>query len=230
MPAHGSAIRYECKNGVAILSTDSGSAERYVSLMPIRPANQWVIRALEHSGLEQSDLNRQLAGRLKRKLDRTVINKIITDKRAVAADEMLAIEAVTGYPIPSPSVVTRVPILDTIQAGQFSPTFSYGGGGETVGVTDLGAGDFFAFRVSGDSMDRVSPEGSIIIADRDDRTLIAERFYIFSWQGELTYKQWRDDPARLSPYSTTGRHDAIFIRNKRGLEILGRVRRTLLDL
>lgn len=99
-----------------------------------------------------------------------------------------------------------------------------------LAFADLGRGDFFALRVVGDSMDRVSPEGSLIVVDRSDRTLIAEKGYVFSLRGETTYKLWRPEPPHLAPYSWNPSHKPTFIKGKRDLEVVGRVRRTVLDL
>lgn len=97
-------------------------------------------------------------------------------------------------------------------------------------VSDLGAGEFFGLRVEGDSMDRWSPPGSIIIVNRNDRELIAGKGYIFDLRGDTTYKRWQPEPPRLEPHSTNPAHQAKFIRRKKDLEVIGRVIRTVLDL
>lgn len=99
--------------------------------------------------------------------------------------------------------------------------------------SDLPPGDYFALKVRGDSMDRVSPEGSIIIVNRADATLVSGRAYVFSVGGEVTYKRWRPRPPRLEPYSTNPMNEPIFIDRSdksKELVVLGRVCRTVLDL
>ena len=229
MSVHGSDNRYDCKMPVAISATDRRSVRRYPTMMKLPPLDQWVADSLKLSKLSGAELARRLKKELRREFDRSMVQKMTTGERKVSADEMLAIEMLTRLPPPSPSVARRVPIIDWVQAGQFSESHSQDEG-PTIGVSDLGDGDFFALRVSGDSMDRISPEGSIIIVNARERELLPDRCYIFSWRGETTFKRWLDDPERLEPYSINGRHGSIFVKNKKGLSVIGRVRRTVLDL
>lgn len=98
-------------------------------------------------------------------------------------------------------------------------------------VRDLGPGDYFATKVEGDSMDRVSPPGSIIIVDRNDKVLVSGKYYVFAIGGKTTYKTYMaGDPPYLAPYTTNPTNPPIFIRKKSDIEIVGRVKRTLLDL
>jgi len=62
---------------------------------------QWVESAIEHASLGQSDLARLLADRLGTNFDRSKVYKILKDQREVSAEEMLAIEVITGFPAPA---------------------------------------------------------------------------------------------------------------------------------
>lgn len=94
----------------------------------------------------------------------------------------------------------------------------------------LGRGEFFATRVEGDSMNRVSPDGSIIVVNQSDIKLVSGRFYIFSIKGEPTYKIWQEgNPPFLKPYSTNPAHNPIIV-HRRELVVIGRVCRSVLDL
>lgn len=98
-------------------------------------------------------------------------------------------------------------------------------------IRDLGSGDFFATKVDGDSMDRVSPPGSIIIVDRNDKVLVSGKCYVFAVGGKTTFKMYMaGDPPYLAPHSTNPINPPIFIKRKADVEIVGRVKRTLLDL
>ena len=55
-------------------------------------------------------------------------------------------------------------------------------------IRDLGSGDFFATKVEGDSMDRVSPPGSIIIVDRNDKVLVSGKCYVFAIGGKNDFQ------------------------------------------
>lgn len=81
-------------------------------------------------------------------------------------------------------------------------------------------------------MDRLSPDGSVIIVNQADRTLIAGRAYVISRRGEATFKLWRADPPRFAPYSTNPMHEPIFVKSKEAAQdmVVGRVKRTVLDL
>lgn len=59
----------------------------------------WTKRALDHKGWKQAELARQLHDRFQWSDDRSVINKLVQGARALKADEMKQISALTGYPI-----------------------------------------------------------------------------------------------------------------------------------
>lgn len=126
--------------------------------------------------------------------------------------------------------VVSVPLLSWVSAGQLKDASSQIPAEELrlLSFAGLGAGDYFALEVQGDSMDRFSPDGSVIVVNRADRELVVDKPYIFSVRGETTYKLWH--PKYLAPHSTNAAHKPIFIERKKDLEVIGRVRRTVLDL
>jgi SOS-response transcriptional repressor LexA len=195
---------------------------------------QWVIAALAHAGLSQSELSRRLAAKLRRTPDHSIINKFLKSRRDISADELIAIEEITGHrrPVESASKIKEVPVVSWVSAGRLADASNQVPVNELplLAFADLGRGDFFALRVEGDSMDRVSPEGSIIVVNRSDRELVSDRCYIFAVRGETTYKRWHADPPYLAPFSTNAMHEPIFIKKARDMEVVGRVRRTVLDL
>lgn len=189
----------------------------------------WLRDAIKRTGIGQAELARRLTETLGRSIDRAAVNKMLSGGRDIAADEMLSIAKITGQPLPG---LTAVPLVAWVSAGKLADP------GSQVAVEEepplvfagLGAGDFFATRVKGDSMDRLSPEGSVIVVNRAERELLAGRCYIFSLRGETTFKRWNAEPPYLSPFSTNPEHQPIFIRKNRDFEVVGRVRRTVLDL
>lgn len=131
--------------------------------------------------------------------------------------------------------VSRIPLLDRVTAGKLKTPASQIPIEDVplLAFADLGRGDWFALRLEddADSMDRVSPPGSTIIVDRADRTLRTGRYYVFSIDGETTYKMWQEgDPGYLAPYSTNPSHKPVFVKRRRDFEVIGRVKRTVLDL
>lgn len=191
----------------------------------------WVGAALRHAGMEQAELARNLSAALRQPYDRSKVNKMLAGTRKVQVPEVLAIEQITGHPAPIGISVARVPILDWVSAGKLVPVASQVSVEEAprIVVGGLGHGDFFALRVEGDSMDRISPEGSIIIVNRADRALDAGRPYVFWVDGEATYKLWQPDPPRLEPHSWAA-HKTRFLKGMKGLEVIGRVKRSILEL
>lgn len=99
-----------------------------------------------------------------------------------------------------------------------------------IRVADLPvSGDWIALKVSGDSMDRISPPDSIIFVDRSDRNLVPNGCYVISdVEGNATYKRYRSSPVRFEPVSSNPRHEPIFPDNDP--IVVGRVRRSILNM
>lgn len=140
----------------------------------------------------------------------------------------------TGDEESSASRITEVPVLDAVPAGKLSAPLSQIADEDIprTPFADLGNGDFIALTVRGDSMDRISPDGSTILIDRSDRELVAGKAYVFSVRGEVTFKLFRNNPARLQPHSWNGVHEPRFVKSREEAErfVVGRVKRTVLDL
>lgn len=130
--------------------------------------------------------------------------------------------------------LATVPLLDKVTAGKLKSPSSQIPIEDVplLAYADLGRGDFFALTVEGDSMDRISPDGSVIVVNQADRTLVSGRAYVISRRGEATFKVWRPDPPRFAPFSTNPVHEPIFVKSKAEAEklVVGRVKRTVLDL
>jgi SOS-response transcriptional repressor LexA len=129
--------------------------------------------------------------------------------------------------------IKTVPLLSWVSAGRLADAQSQIPVEEVplLAFADLGRGEFFALKVEGDSMDRLSPEGSVIVVNRAEREPITGKPYVFFHRTEgTTYKLWHANPDYLAPHSWNGTHQPIFIQRKKDLEIVGRVRKTMLDL
>jgi SOS-response transcriptional repressor LexA len=130
-----------------------------------------------------------------------------------------------------PSFV-EVPVLSWVSAGRVSDVGSLevASADETVALSDLPAGEYFITEVVGDSMDRVSPEGSRVVVNVSDKRLIPGKAYIFSLRGETTYKFYQRDPIqRLEPFSTNPSNRTIYL-GEEGWSVVGRVFRSWIDL
>lgn len=93
-------------------------------------------------------------------------------------------------------------------------------------------GNYLALRVEGDSMDRISPPESIIVVNTKDRRLVQNACYVIVDQedGAASYKRWRPGPDRWEPVSVNPDHEPIFITAENAPKVIGRVKRTILDM
>ena len=81
----------------------------------------------------------------------------------------------------------------------------------------------YALKVVGDSMDKVVQDGATIIIDPTDLDLFDRSYFVVrNGDGETTFKQYLDGPARLVPCSTNPEHKIVPLGAEE-LTILGRV-------
>lgn len=100
-----------------------------------------------------------------------------------------------------------------------------------VRLDDLPPGDWIALGVDGSSMNRIAPEGSIIIVNRADSTLLDGKYYVFALDGgAATFKTYRRDPERLQPYSFDPDHMSIPVTPDTDMYVFGRVRRIIQEV
>lgn len=125
--------------------------------------------------------------------------------------------------------LARIRVLSMIKAGKMSRDDIRDADIGTVVVAGLPKGDWVAFEVEGDSMNRISPPESIIFVDRRDKKLAPNALYVVSdSDGNATYKRYRPDPDRFEPVSTNDKNETIY--PDENTTIFGRVRRTMLDM
>lgn len=125
-----------------------------------------------------------------------------------------------------------VPVLNWVSAGSVTDVESLeaAGASQLIRINDLPPGTYFATEVRGDSMDRISPEGSMIVVNIADKRLISNKPYVFALGSGTTYKLFRREPVmRLEPYSTNPVHDPIFLQDP-DWRVVGRVVRSWIDL
>jgi SOS-response transcriptional repressor LexA len=123
-----------------------------------------------------------------------------------------------------PAGIVRVPLVSWVEAGDLADAIEpYAPGDAAEWVPVVHAHDnLIALRVKGQSMDRIAPEGTIVIVDLDDRALVDGRHYVFRHDGRATFKTWRKGPPeRLEPQSTDPDYQPILPVD--GVEVVGRV-------
>ena len=104
---------------------------------------------------------------------------------------------------------------------------------ETVYGPGLDAtGNWIALSVVGSSMDRISPPESIIFVNRKDRRLVANACYVIRdvETGEATYKRFRPAPDRWEPVTFSDEHDTIYPETGSPIEVIGRVRLSMIRM
>lgn len=121
-----------------------------------------------------------------------------------------------------------IPVLSTISAGVLVSSPAQDDIKSVTRAIGLPDGDWIALKVSGTSMDRISPPDSIIFIDRRDKLLVLNGLYVIDdGEGNATYKRYRPDPARFEPVSTDPTHETIFPDNHP--TVIGRVKRSMID-
>lgn len=122
----------------------------------------------------------------------------------------------------------EVSIIDWISAGDMKHTEASDVARGKIKAA-LPEGDWIALEVDGESMDRISPPGSIIFVDRSDTRLSNGGFYVIADEnGDATYKRYRPKPMRFEPVSANKDLPTLFPDNEP--IVIGRVKLTMLNL
>jgi SOS-response transcriptional repressor LexA len=159
------------------------------------------------------------------------LSKTLKGKRLLKLEEANRLRRYFGIRDAAPDTDRPVmlPVVGLVSAGAWRDGFE--------GVTDwipapdrTLSSDSFVVRVDGDSMDQVAQAGEQVIVDPRDLDLIAGKYYVVrNAEGETTFKQYCDNPARLAPCSSNPRHQTLFI-GREGFTLVGRVRKKVSNL
>ena len=126
--------------------------------------------------------------------------------------------------------VLRAPLISWVQAGAFQEAvdpYELGGFEEEVAI-EYSRESVLALRVKGSSLNRVAPEGSIIIVDYSMQDLVPEKFFVIKVNGEATVKRYVANPDRFEPFSTEPDHPIVLPTED--LVVVGRVVRVVTSL
>lgn len=124
--------------------------------------SKWLEAALESAQITQAELARRLTEELGRSIDRAAVNKMVAGKRAIAADELLAIQRITGETAPQ---TMTVPLKGYVGAGQAVEAVAHGGD-ENVEAPAEAHADTVAVMVRGESMFPIYEDGTILYYSR----------------------------------------------------------------
>jgi repressor LexA len=172
-----------------------------------------ILQLLDQRGMSQSELARRIG------LEQNKLNKSLNGKRRITTQEMSAIREVLGAAEP---VSRSIPVIGQVAAGNWREAVHHP-------IDALPSPDphiparAFALRVMGDSMDLLVDDGATIIVDPEDKVLFNDRYYVvLNSDGEATFKQFKADPARLTPCSSNRAHREILLGGE-PFEVVGRI-------
>lgn len=125
--------------------------------------------------------------------------------------------------------LVKVPLISWVQASRYSDIYDPYERGDSESDIDLphDKDTLIALRVKGGSMNRVAPDGSIIIVDYAEKSLISGKYYVIKEDSKATFKRYRTNPDRFEPESTES-HETIFPHG--AVEVVGRVVKVINDL
>lgn len=157
------------------------------------------------------------------------LSKSLSGERRFTVQEMDTLRQYLFGRDAEPQASARIPVVGLISAGEWREGFA--DVMDRIPSPDPSLSpDAFAVRIDGDSMDKVAQHGEDVIVEPRDRRLVNKKYYVVrNSEGEMTFKQYREDPARLEPCSTNPRHVTIY-PGEDGFEVIGRVRKRVSDL
>lgn len=126
----------------------------------------------------------------------------------------------------------EVPLVSWVQAGSMTETADPYLPGDPEApkfkATGIPHELCIALKVQGESMNRIAPNGSVIIVDLKKRDLLPGRYYVVRDNDEATFKKYESDPVPLLVPDSTG--DFPKIAPGPGHEVVGRVIKVVMDL
>lgn len=192
---------------------------------------EWLDAGLKKSGKTNVELARRLD------IPQARVSEMRNFKRDPQFYEVPTIadyieEPLPGELLPPGAAVVRAPILSIVSAGKLRNDDWQQDIIGQISVNGLSdKGEWVAFVVEGDSMDRISPPDSIILVNRKDKKLAPNACYVIADKdGKSSYKRFRPSPDRFEPVSTSAIHETIFPAADSEITVVGRVRRTILEM
>ena len=192
---------------------------------------EWLNAGLGKEGKNNAGLARRLG------LAQTRVSEMRNYKRDPQFEELAAIaeyieELLPAELLPPGSAIFRIPVLSIVSAGKLRNNDWHQDIRGHLNVSSLpSGGEWVAFIVEGDSMDRLSPPESTILVNRKEKKLVNDGFFVFTDKhANSSYKRYRTKPARFEPVSTNPENETIFPAADSEITVVGRVRRTILEM
>ncbi len=156
------------------------------------PDFQEMLRSLLRSGMKQSDIAAATG------YAQSSVSRWISSKAPQKPDfeQYLAIRDLAERKglVDGRGSREAIPLVSWVSAGAFQPVEAVVDLSEfpVIEIAGLPDGEWFALTVEGDSMNRISPPGSVIAVNRRDRRLVPNACYVIANEdGEVTYKRYR---------------------------------------
>lgn len=157
------------------------------------------------------------------------MSKTLSGKRLLKLEEANILRRYFGEDRGGKKAQRRLPIVGLVSAGTWREGFEHVMGWMPSPDPNLGK-DAFVVIIEGDSMDLIAEPGDAIIIDPAKRELVNGGLYVVrNPNGETTFKQYRENPARLEPCSSNPTHATIY-PGQDGFEVIGRARKKVTDL
>lgn len=195
--------------------------------------SEWFKRRTVELGLSYADIADRL-GRAENAVGRIYDGKVrLRIDHVPVLAEMLQVPVLeilyrAGLWETAPMIVLA-PVLSSVSAGRFADMVA---GAAPPGDEGLGAvyveyqrNTLFATRVAGDSMNRVAPEGSLIIVDYSIKAIRDGDLAVFRHNAAATFKRYRSVGGEkwLEPDSTNPAHHRILPGDGDEIEVIGKV-------
>ncbi|WP_158212141.1 LexA family protein [Sphingomonas dokdonensis] len=149
------------------------------------------------------------------------VNEILKHKRRIQQAEMPVLAQFLGLSANPESNVRKIKRIGRVPAGELRQALV-----DTADTLDVSADlprDVFALEIDGESMNRLAPYGADVIVDPNDKSLFSGDLYVVGDdEGQFTFKQFLQDPARLVPLSDDPSHKDIPVGTA-PINIIGRV-------
>lgn len=151
------------------------------------------------------------------------LSKSLSGVRRFTVGEMDAIRAFFAEDDAANSPLRSIPVIGQVAAGNWKHAIQRPVGSMPQPDPSIPP-RAFGLQVSGDSMDLLLDDGGTVIVDPEDKDLFPGRFYVvLNDEGEATFKQYKEGPARLVPCSTNPAHQDITLGSGEGFRVIGRV-------
>lgn len=126
--------------------------------------------------------------------------------------------------------ITYAPLISWVQAGELSEVVNPYEFGEPEGeiAVEYDRDSVLALRVRGSSINRVAPDGAIVVVDYGQQELLPNKFYVVRQDGDATVKRYSKRYNRFESYSTETGHPSVKIN--KDLTVVGRVVRVVTEL